>query len=251
MEIIRKILVIILTFVIVLIVAGFVYAGAMYLEVQKEVQNGKIEIKISEIMSRKNYVSKATMSEQYRKTVVAVEDKRFYEHGPVDPLSIARAITNNYNKKKLAEGGSTITQQVVKNVFLDQKKDISRKVKEAFLARELEKRYTKETILDVYVNASYFGKGYYGIEEASKGYFGKNPSELSTVEAAFLAGVPNAPSVYNPYADKELALKRRNIVLDKMAEANIITKEEAEKLKSEDIKVKQKEEGKIEKIDRY
>ena len=147
---------------------------------------------------------------------------------------------NNIISLKLKEGGSSITQQVSKNIFLDQRTEINRKIKELFYSIELEKKYSKDEILEIYVNTSYFGAGYYGIGPAAQGYYGKTPEKLSLNEAAFLAGVPNAPSAYNPYEHYELAVQRRNIVLRKMVYNGDITQEEAIIVYNERLNVKDK-----------
>ena len=148
---------------------------------------------------------------------------------------------NNIISMKLKEGGSTITQQLSKNIFLDQRAEIDRKIKELFYSIELEKKYSKDDILELYVNTSYFGAGYYGIGPATKGYYDKTPEKLSLNEAAFLAGVPNAPSVYNPYEHYDLAVQRRNIVLKKMVFNGDITQQEAIIVYNERLNVKERD----------
>ena len=153
---------------------------------------------------------------------------------------LEKAKVDNIINLKLKEGGSSITQQLSKNIFLDQKTELERKIKELFYAIELEKRYSKDDILELYVNTSYFGAGYYGIGPATKGYYDKTPEKLNLNEIAFLAGVPNAPSVYNPYEHYELALQRRNIVLRKMVYNGDITQEEALSVYNEKLNVKER-----------
>ena len=130
--------------------------------------------------------------------VVAVEDARFYEHGGIDVRGIARALVKDVVKRKLAEGGSTITQQLIKNRYLSGEKTIERKFEEARLALEFEKKYTKKQILEMYFNEIYYGNGAWGIAQASRLYFDKSPEELSDAECAMLAGVQKNPSRYNP-----------------------------------------------------
>ena len=156
-------------------------------------------------------------------------------------MGFSRAMYNNIISLKLKEGGSSITQQLSKNIFLDQKTELERKIKELFYAIELEKRYSKDDILELCVNTSYFGAGYYGIGPATKGYYDKTPEKLNLNEIAFLAGVPNAPSVYNPYEHYELALQRRNIVLRKMVYNGDITQEEAIIVYNERLNVKERD----------
>ena len=192
------------------------------------------------IRSRATYVKKEKIDKLYLKAVVAAEDRRFYNHGAIDIIGFSRAMYNNIISLKLKEGGSSITQQLSKNIFLDQKTELERKIKELFYAIELEKRYSKDDILELYVNTSYFGAGYYGIGPATKGYYDKTPEKLNLNEIAFLAGVPNAPSVYNPYEHYELALQRRNIVLRKMVYNGDITQEEALSVYNEKLNVKER-----------
>ena len=126
--------------------------------------------------------------------VIAVEDRRFYEHGAIDPIALARAIYSNIKAKELREGGSTITQQLAKNIYFTQEKSALRKIAEIFMAYDLEKNLNKDTILELYLNTSYFGDGYYCVAEASRGYYKKEPKNMNRNEASMLAGIPNAPS---------------------------------------------------------
>ena len=154
-------------------------------------------------------------------------DHRYYEHGAIDPIGIARAFYTNIRDGEFDEGGSTITQQVAKNVIFNQDKTLIRKLGEIFAAYDLEKNYSKDEILALYVNSSYFGDGYYCIYDASMGYYKKEPKDLTLSEASMLAGVPNAPSVYAPTVNPELAKKRQKHVLNKMVEYGYITQGEA------------------------
>ena len=167
------------------------------------------------------------MSDYYRNAVVAVEDHRFYDHGPVDFIAICRAFYTNIKNKELQEGGSTITQQVAKNVVFSQEQSWTRKLGEIFAAFDLEKNYTKNEIFEIYVNTAYFGDGFYGIYDASHGYYNKEPKDLNLDEASMLAGVPNAPSLYSPNVNLNLAKKRQAHVIKKMQEYGYITQEQA------------------------
>lgn len=163
--------------------------------------------------------------------IVAVEDHRFKEHGPIDIIAIGRAIFSNIRAKEFNEGGSTITQQVAKNLYFITEDDVvSRKVAEVFVAIDLEKNYSKDDILEFYINTIYFGEGYYGIKEASNGYYEKEPKDLNLYEATLLAGVPNAPSVYAPTINPDLAKSRQGKVIRSMVEYGYLTEEEANKI---------------------
>jgi penicillin-binding protein 1A len=162
-----------------------------------------------------------------RQAVLAIEDDRFFNHKGVDLRGIARALWRNLRRGELAEGGSTITQQLARNVFLTQERSVSRKVSEILLALEIERRLTKEEILERYLNQVYFGQGAYGVEMAARVYFGKSVKSISLPEAALLAGLVRAPSVYTPYRNFPLAKQRQEIVLVRMAELGYISTEEA------------------------
>ena len=158
-----------------------------------------------------------------QKAVVAVEDARFYEHGGIDVRGIARALVKDVVKGRLAEGGSTITQQLVKNKYLTGEKTIDRKVKEGFLAIEYEQKYTKKQILEMYFNEIYYGNGAWGIAQAARLYFDKNPEELTDAECALLAGVPKNPARYNPLGKSAAVTGRRDMVLKRMVTLKMIT----------------------------
>ena len=148
---------------------------------------------------------------------VAVEDARFYEHAGVDPRGIMRAVWVNLTRRGVAEGGSTITQQLAKNAYLTQDRTFKRKVQEMFLALQLERKYTKDEILGLYLNQIYFGQGAYGVQAAAKTYFGKDVKDLTLNECAMLAGIPKSPNYYSPLNNLQAAQERKATVLDQMA----------------------------------
>ncbi|HEX8961068.1 MAG TPA: PBP1A family penicillin-binding protein [Geobacteraceae bacterium] len=158
-----------------------------------------------------------------QKAVVAVEDARFYEHNGVDVIGIARALVKDVVKRKMAEGGSTITQQLIKNMYLSGKKTLERKIEEARMAMEFEKKYTKRQILEMYFNEIYYGNGAWGIAQAARLYFDKSPEELTDAECAMLAGVQKAPGRYNPLGKTSDVVKRRDVVLKRMVDQKMIT----------------------------
>ncbi len=158
-----------------------------------------------------------------KQAIIAIEDKRFFEHRGVDVRGIVRAVWQDLRNKKVVQGGSTITQQFVKNAYLTSKRSISRKLKEAALAWQLDQVWTKDRILTAYLNTIYFGNGAYGIERAAQVYFGHGAAKLTTAEAALLAGIPADPSRYNPVTDPKAARQRRRDVLQAMVEQKDIT----------------------------
>src|ERR671923_580415 len=169
-------------------------------------------------VERRIFVPLAHIPQTLRDAVIATEDRRFYSHFGVDPIGIARAVWQNYRRGRIVAGGSTITQQLTKVLFLTPDKSLDRKMKEAVLALELERRYSKDRILEMYLNQVYFGHGAYGVEAAARTYFGKSVGELSVRDAALLAGLPRAPTTYSPFDHADAAKRRREIVLRRMAE---------------------------------
>lgn len=172
--------------------------------------------------------------------VIAIEDERFYEHKGVDAKAIIRAVYSNISSGDTVEGGSTITQQYVKNVFLSPEKTLKRKIKEAFLASELERNLPKNKILENYLNTIYFGQSSYGAQSAALKFFGKGASKLSLSQAALLAGVIRSPNKYSPYVNPKLSVKRRDIVLNKMSELKYITVAQKDKALKEPVILKSK-----------
>lgn len=167
---------------------------------------------------------------------VAAEDVRFYEHHGIDPRGIMRAVWNNLiSGNATGQGGSTITQQLARNAFLTQEQTIKRKLLEAVLALEIENKYTKKQILEMYMNQIYFGQGCYGIQTASKVYFDKDVKDLTLAQAALLAGLPNSPNYYSPFRSKEAAKYRQGIVLDQMAKYGYISQEACDNAKKADL----------------
>ena len=216
-----------------LLVAGSVYAYRGYRMYREAVSEKPMEELVAEIRSMDNFVTFDELPEIYIDAVVSAEDKRFFSHGGVDFLAICRAVWNDLRTLSFAEGGSTITQQLMKNEYFTQEKTFERKFAEIFAAWELEKICTKEEIFELYVNTIYFGSGYYGIYDAALGYYGKTPSELSRREAVMLAGLPNAPSVYSLNSNPDLADRRLQQVLGRMVECGVITGAEAEEIYAE------------------
>src|SRR5271157_3677412 len=162
------------------------------------------------------------------KAFVAIEDRRFYEHFGIDPVGVSRAVVRDLIGKGGLEGGSTLTQQLAKNLFLTRERTLSRKIQEAILALWLERRYSKSEILELYLNRVYFGSGAYGVEAAAQRYFGKSAKNVTLAEAAMLAGLVKSPSRLAPNRNPEGAEKRAQIVLAAMADARFITDAQAQ-----------------------
>lgn len=214
--------------VMMILCTGFTVAGQGYGMYREAVDTLSLKDKVAAIQSQDSYTELEELPKTYIDAVVSVEDHRFYNHFGLDFIAIGRAVVNDIKAGRYVEGGSTITQQLAKNLYFSQEKKMTRKAAEVFLALELEREYTKDEILELYVNSIYFGDGYYNIGQASQGYFGKVPSEMTEYESTLLAGVPNAPSKYAPSRNLELAEKRQQQVLRRMEACGCFTKEEAE-----------------------
>ena len=169
--------------------------------------------------------------------MVAVEDRRFRMHPGVDPIGISRSLIVRVQRGRWAQGGSTITQQLARNIFLNNNKDFGRKFREMILALAMERKFTKDQILELYLNKVYFGGGAYGIDAASRKFFGHDAKSLSLAEAAVIAGLVKAPSNYSPTADAEAAIGRAGVVLQVMQDAGVISPSEAAEARPEDIKL--------------
>jgi len=186
-------------------------------------------------VERRILVPLAQIPQSLRDAILATEDRRFYSHWGIDPVGVARAIIQNYRRGRIVEGGSTITQQLTKVLFLTPDKSLERKIKEAVLALELERRYSKDRILEMYLNQVYFGHGSYGVEAAARAYFGKSVSELTVRESALIAGLPRAPTNYSPFDRPEAAKRRREVVLRRLVDFGSIKDEEAKRLAKSDL----------------
>lgn len=178
---------------------------------------------------REKFVPYDKIPDLLKKGIIATEDRRYYDHGAVDIIGVARAFITNSMAGETLEGGSTIAQQTVKNIFLSNDRTMTRKLEELALAVQLERNYSKEEILELYLNTIYFGHGAYGVGEASRVYFGKEPKDLYLSQCAMLAGLPQAPSAYDPISHPQEGAKRMTTVLALMAQEGYITPEEAAK----------------------
>jgi len=194
-------------------------------------------------VERRFWIRYEAIPPQLRDAIVSVEDDQFFKHKGVRLTSILRAMLADLRKLSMAQGGSTITQQLAKTLFLSSEKSIGRKVKEALMAIEMEKRITKEEIFELYCNQIYLGSGAYGVEAASRIYFGKHAGTLSIAEAALIAGLPKAPEKYSPLKSPEAAMTRRAIVLERMKDEGYISAEEMEAARAEPLALAGQEGG--------
>jgi penicillin-binding protein 2A len=196
-------------------------------------KNGEVASKIS--ANKTESVTYSQIPKHLIDAIVSIEDHRFFEHNGIDVKGIIRAFVRNTKAGGIVEGGSTITQQLTKNAFLTEERTYKRKINEVFLARKIEKEYSKEEIIQLYLNTIYFGDGAWGIKKATLHYFGKNVQDISLAESALLAGVIKAPSALSPYRHMEKAKNRRDMVLEKMNEYHYITDSQLVEAKKEEI----------------
>lgn len=213
---------IVITFIIL---SGIFAAGVIMLNGYKdykiEINNNSIESLVTNIQGKNNYVKIENISQDFLLAIVAIEDKRFLKHNGVDYISLVRAVCKNIEAGKVIQGGSTITQQLAKNMYFDGEQKLTRKIAELLIAKDLEKKYSKNEILELYVNVIYYGNNSYGIREATKGYFDKEPDELTYDEATLLAGVPQAPSYYDLTKNMSAAKNKQEYVEKALKEYKI------------------------------
>lgn len=197
------------------------------------IQECPIESAISELQAKEHYTAYDDVPEIYYKALVAVEDRRFYKHKGFDIIGTARAVYNDIRAWELLEGGSTISQQLAKNLYFPQDNTLERKIAEIFMAVDIEKHYDKQQVLEFYVNGIYYGSGYYCIYDAAEGYFQKEPIDMTDNECTLLAGIPNAPSVYSLDVRPDLAKQRQEKVVECMVEVKYITEDEGNRILKE------------------
>lgn len=226
----KKILkIVIISILIILSIILLVISGG-YTMYKKALEDTPLERKVQSIRERANYIQIKDLPTTYINAVISVEDHRFFDHNGIDIIAIARATINDIRAMELVEGGSTITQQLAKNLYFTQEKVLERKIAEVFMAWEIEANYSKDEILELYLNSSYFGDGYYTVKEASRGYFKKEPKDMTVYECILLAGIPNAPSIYAPTKNPELAKQRQQQVMKRMIKYGYLTEDEAKKI---------------------
>lgn len=225
----KKNLALVLRLFLLLVILGVIYFSVSgYLMYHQAVKQGPLREKVAALEENSSYTKLADIDQDFLDAVVAVEDKRFFLHNGINIPSTLRAILRNVTTLSFVEGGSSITQQVAKNLYFTQEKKIERKVAELFVVYQLEKLYEKKEILEFYVNMNYYGDGFYGIKDAAIGYFGTLPNKLNLAQASLLAGLPNAPSAYQLSTGKEKALQRQLEVLSAMLAEGYISQKELE-----------------------
>ena len=181
------------------------------------------------------YISYDEIPKDAIDAIISIEDKKYFDHDGVDYKAIARAAYVMFRDKQMTQGGSTITMQLARTIFLNNEKNWQRKVEEIFIASELERKYSKEQILEFYLNNVYFANGYYGLEAAAKGYFSKDISELDLAEICYLLAIPNSPTYYDPVVNPDNTKSRKDRIIDAMVADGKLSEKEADKVKAEEI----------------
>lgn len=227
MKFIKRIVVVI---TLLALIGFLIFLGIGFVNYKNAISKTSIEEKVSSIQGDEDYVSNDQISPYVLKATVSIEDHRFYDHGGVDYYALTRAMVSNMFAKGIVGGGSTITQQLAKNLYFTYKSSYVRKASEVFMAYDLESKLTKDTILELYVNIINYGDNYIGIKQASEGYFGKAPSELTLEEATLLAGIPQSPSNFQLSTHKEAARTRQKQVLEAMVRDEHITQKQANQI---------------------
>lgn len=226
---------ILLVLILIILSILAIYIGQGYKMYKNALYDKPLEEMVQGIRSQKSYTKISNIPDIYKDAVIAVEDHRYYDHKGIDIIAIGRALLNDIRARELIEGGSTITQQLAKNMYFTQDKTLTRKIAEVFMAKKIENNYNKEEILELYVNYIYYGSGYYDIKSASLGYFDREPQDLTEGESIMLAGIPNAPSVYNPKVSPRLARERQKQVIDKMIKYGKLSEGKADEILSENL----------------
>lgn len=219
--------------VIFLLVASFILSYLFtkgYTMYENAISKLSIEDKIKEIQADIHYTKVSDISKTFQNAIVAIEDHRFYTHNGIDIITTTRAFIVNIREKNLSYGASSISQQLARIMYFTQEKSFIRKIAELFIAKDLEKMLEKDEILELYLNVIYYGDGYTGVYDACYGYFNKPPLSLTLYEASLLAGLPNAPSVYQLSNNSNLTYQRQNIVARSMFKYGYITENELNKI---------------------
>lgn len=228
---------VILLLLIVMLAIGGIYGGTVLYKGYKMYQETMDDVDIEEVVeavrARENYVTIDLLPSHLLNAVIAVEDHRFMTHDGFSIMSFGRAVIRNIQENEFAAGGSTITQQLSKNLFFSFEKKMERKVAELIVAKQLESLYEKDEILELYINVIYYGEGFENIYDASMGYFNKHPKDLTNAEATLLAGLPQAPSSYALIEHFDRGVERGLQVIDAMMEHGYMTEKSGEALKLE------------------
>lgn len=211
-----------LLLILTAVTAGLAVTFLGWRKYKQALEETPLETAVATLRAKENYTIYADIPEIYIQAIVATEDRRFYQHNGFDPVGIGRAIITDIQARALVEGGSTISQQLAKNMYFPQDNTLSRKIAEIFMALQIERQYKKEDVLELYVNGIYYGSGYYCIYDAAMGYFNKPPAKLSDYECTLLAGIPNAPSVYSLDVNPDLAHQRQEKVVESMIACNYL-----------------------------
>lgn len=230
MKLLKRLILIILIIVIA-IVGYFTLEG--YNRYKEAIDELPLAVAVNNIQSDPTYVSFDEIDPDFVSALISIEDHRFFERKGVDVVAIGRALVANLVSKEIQQGGSTITQQVAKNIYFSNKPSFTRKIAEVFFVWDLEDHYTKEEIFAMYANIIYYGDGYYGIKQASNGYFNKAPNDLTLYEASLLAGLPQSPSRYQLSNGYKLINERQRNVLNSMLKYGEITQEEMDEALSQ------------------
>lgn len=226
----KKIIKVVSIILLILISIMFLVIENGYDMYKNALRETSVEEMVKSVKEKENYTKLEELPEMYINAVISVEDHRFYKHNGIDIIAIGRAAINDIKAMEYIEGGSTITQQLCKNLYFTQEKKITRKIAEVFMAFKMEKNYEKDEILELYLNSSYFGDGYETVKEATRGYFNKEPNQMTDYECILLAGIPNAPSVYSPTKNPDLAKQRQKQVMKKMIKYKYITEKQADEI---------------------
>ena len=232
-KLLRIFLVLLLLFVTV--IATLLVQG--HFRYEREIESKPLSEAINEYTSQDGYVKFEDIDEDFVNAVIAVEDKRFFTRKGYDLIALVRALWHNIRYKDLVEGGSTISEQIAKNLYLEGYVDgLEEKAAEIFLMFDLERHFSKKELFALYANMNYYGDGYWGIRQASEGYYGLKPDELSLAKAAILAGIPNAPAIYQLSDGYQYAKERQGWVLQTMLNNEMITESEMDEALKEDVK---------------
>lgn len=238
---VRKIILWCFFFMLTFFLAVYAYAFFDRLSLEEERKNITIYDNDSSVIYESNFKKNLSWTpideipDFLQDAFVAVEDKRFYYHPGFDPIRISKALITNLAHGEIVQGGSTITQQYAKNLFLTNEQTFSRKIEELLYAARLEMQYSKKDILEGYLNTIYFGHGIYGVASASEFFFGKDMKDLSIAQTAMLVGIPNGPSLYSPYVNEEHAKKRQDLILSVLEHNHLITTKQMQEAQAEEL----------------